>query len=79
MFKRRLGSDPHANGETTGGAAGCPDIWELEDGSFAVIGARRTEELGGLLPQTASCGQDEEIVLIPRKTLIGAKNYIPNE
>jgi len=78
MFKRRLGLDPHANGETTGAARGCPDIWELEDGSFMVIGARKTRELGTALPPSASCGHDEEIVVIPRKTLIRAKNDIPD-
>ncbi|NHC33592.1 hypothetical protein [Scytonema millei] len=79
MFKKRIGSDPHENGEMTGGAAGCPDIWELEDGSFAIIGARKTHELEPLLPKTASRGHDEEIVVIPRKTLIRAKSDIPNE
>lgn len=79
MFKRRLGLDPHANGNMTGGAKGCPDIWELEDGSFAVIGARMTDELEPLLPATASRGHDEEIVVIPRITLIRARMDIPNE
>ncbi len=79
MFKKRIGPDPHSNGETTGGASGCPDIWELQDGSFAVIGNRKTRELSSLLPPTASCGCDEEIVIIPRKTLIRAKHDIPNE
>ena len=79
MFKKRLGPDPHANGNMTGGAKGCADIWELEDGSFAVIGIRSTKELLPLLPQTASCGYDEEIVIIPRVLLIAAKGDIPNE
>lgn len=78
MFKRRLGLDPHVNGEATSGANGCPDIWELEDGSFMVIGARKTSEFASLLPSSASCGHDEEIVVIPRKTLIRAKSDIPD-
>lgn len=78
MFKKRLGPDPHANGEATGGARGCPDIWEMEDGSFMVIGARKTKELESLLPESASCGHDEEIVIIPRKTLLRAKKDIPD-
>lgn len=78
MFKRRLGPDPHANENETTAAAGCPDIWELEDGSFAVIGTRKTSELETLLPDTASRGHDEEIIVIPRTTLIRAKNDIPN-
>lgn len=78
MFKKRIGPDPHADGNMTGGAAGCPDIWELEDGSFAIIGARKTNELDSLLPDTASRGDDEEIIVIPRTTLIRAKMDIPN-
>ncbi len=79
MFKKRLGPDPHANGTQTGGAKGCPDIWELEDGSFAVIGKRATCVLQSFLPSTASCGHDEEIVILPRGLLVGAKGDIPNE
>jgi hypothetical protein len=81
MFKRRLGPDPHAHGGTTGsvGAKGCPDIWELTDGSFAIIGIRKTKELQSILPPTATCGQDEEIVIVPRGVLIGARDDIPNE
>ncbi len=79
MFKKRLGLDPHANGNMTGGRKGCPDIWELEDGSFAIIGIRATQHLQALLPPTASCGEDEEIVIVPRKLLLAAKGDIPNE
>lgn len=79
MFKKRVGPDPHANGNMTGGAKGCPDIWEMEDGSFAIIGVRATNELQSLLPPTASCGYDEEIVILPRGFLIAAKKDIPNE
>jgi hypothetical protein len=79
MFKKRIGEDPHANGRMTSGGNGCPDIWELLDGNFAIIGARKTSELKSLLPESASCGDDEEIVVIPRNLLIGAKNDIPND
>ena len=79
MFKKRLGPDPHANRNMTGGAKGCPDIWELEDGTIAVIGKRATVNLHSMLPPTASCGPDEEIVVLPRGLLIGAKKDIPNE
>ncbi len=78
MFKKRLGPDPHANGGMTGGAKGCPDIWELDNGSFAIIGQRGTAELRDSLPSTASCGMDEEIVIIPRRTLLLAKQDIPD-
>ncbi|WP_202819783.1 hypothetical protein [Thaumasiovibrio subtropicus] len=78
MFKHRLGPDPHSNGEMTPNLDGCPDIWELEDGSFAIIGLKQTNELRALLPESAGCGVDEEIVVIPRKTLTRAKKVIPD-
>jgi len=79
MFKQRIGEDPHKNNEASVGANGCPDIWELNDGNFAVIGIRKTSELSQILPETANCGYDEEIVVVPRKLLVNAKNFIPNE
>jgi hypothetical protein len=76
-FKHRLGPDPHANGMKTYALAGCPDIWELDNGDFAVIGS----EMPGaaeILPPSASCGPDERIVRIPRRTLVLAKADIPD-
>ena len=77
MFLRRIGADPHANGARTHACSGCPDIWELEDGDFAVIGTDLTEATK-LLPPSASCGPDERMVRIPRKTLVLAKPDIPD-
>jgi hypothetical protein len=76
-FIKRLGPDPHAGGAKTSGCYGCPDIWELDGGDFAVIGADITE-LAGKLPPSASCGPDERVVRIPRQTLVLAKPDIPN-
>lgn len=76
-FKRRLGADPHADGRLTPFVSNCPDIWELESGDFAIIGRDDTDRLAGHLPQTASCGPDERIVIIPRQTLLRAKADIP--
>ena len=76
MFTKRLGPDPHANGAKTSGGYGCPDIWELDTGDFAVIGADITNT-SARLPASASCGPDERIVRIPRKTLVLAKADIP--
>ena len=78
MFKHRLGPDPHANGALTPALKGCPDIWELTTGDFAVIGKDITESSAAHLPQSASCGPDERIIQIPRKTLVLAKADIPN-
>jgi len=75
MFKKRLGRDPHLDGKTTTAAKGCPDLWELNDGSVAVIGLRKTAILKSQLPNSAGCGIDEEIVVIPRSLL---KNALPD-
>lgn len=78
MILRRLGPDPHANGTKTQSAQGCPDIFELETGEFAIIGKDLTGLISKALPSSANCGPDERIVVIPRKTLIGAKRDIPD-
>lgn len=78
MFLHRLGPNPHLNGAQSAGLKGCPDVFELETGDFAIIGKDITHDAIGQLPQDASCGPDERIVVIPRKTLIDAKLDIPN-
>ena len=55
----------------------CPDILELADGDFAVIGLDITAESVGRLPQSVGCGQGERIVKIPRSILVQAKTDIP--
>lgn len=79
MFLRRLGPDPHANGAQTIALKGCPDIFELENGDFAIIGIDITDASIEHLPPSAGCGPDERIVRIPRKTLVLAKSDIPNQ
>ena len=71
-FLRRIGSGPQ---EYCAQTAGCPDIWELDDGDFAVIGADITD---AKLPPTAGCGPGERIVRLPRKLLVNAKRDIPD-
>ena len=77
-FLRRLGPDPHANGAHTYALQGCPDILELDGGDFAVIGSDITADAAGKLPATVSCGPDERIIRIPRRTLVLAKHDIPD-
>jgi hypothetical protein len=79
MFLRRLGPDPHANGAQTVALRGCPDIFELESGDFAIIGSDITGISAKHLPASASCGPDERIIRIPRKTLVLAKTDIPDK
>ena len=59
------------------GTYGCPDIWELEDGDFAVIGEDITP-LAGLLPPSAGCAPHERMVRLPRALLIEARSAIPS-
>jgi len=78
MFLRRLGPDPHAHGQQTPSLNGCPDILELADGDFAVIGVDITEAAQAQMFPTAGCGPDERVVRIPRLTLMLAKRDIPD-
>jgi hypothetical protein len=77
MILKRLGPAPHANGAHTVALKGCPDIFELQSGDFAVIGIDVTADTAPHLPADASCGPDERIVRIPRRTLISARPDIP--
>ena len=56
----------------------CPDIFELSDGNFAVIGTEATAALDGQLPPDAARADYERIVVVPRETLVRAKADIPD-
>ncbi|MEV1080382.1 hypothetical protein AB0I98_19350 [Streptomyces sp. NPDC050211] len=73
---RRLGVPPRERGSTS--SATCPDIFELADGSFAVIGTDATDSLDAQLPADAARADYERIVVITRETLIKAKGDIPD-
>ncbi|MFE2584150.1 hypothetical protein [Streptomyces sp. NPDC059378] len=73
---RRIGVPPSARGSASG--ANCPDVFELSDGNFAVIGTEATEALDGELPTDASRADYERIVIVSRETLIRAKADIPD-
>lgn len=79
VFLRRLGPDPHKRGVKSVGCRGCPDIFELTNGDFAVIGIDITDAAMEKLPSTAGCGPDERIVRIPRNLLVNAKPDIPDQ
>jgi hypothetical protein len=81
-IRRRIGPAPAVDAESRPACyatCGCPDIFELTDGDFAIIGADITEAAGGKLPPTAGCAPDERIVRIPRKLLVLAKADIPEK
>ncbi|MPZ84387.1 MAG: hypothetical protein GEV28_29940 [Actinophytocola sp.] len=75
---RRIGKTPAERGDTTG-VSGSPDLLELDDGSFAVIGPDITDELGRRPLVDANCADNERIVRVPRHMLIAAKKYIPDD
>lgn len=73
---RRLGASPRERGSLNGDT--CPDIFELSDGNFAVIGTEATAELDGKLPSDAGRADYERIVIVSRETLVRAKADIPD-
>ncbi|MFJ5559528.1 hypothetical protein ACIQCD_19490 [Streptomyces sp. NPDC093250] len=73
---RRLGVAPCYRGSA--GGATCPDLFELADGNFAVIGTDATDSLESQLPEDAARADYERIVVITRETLIKAKADIPD-
>ena len=75
MFLRRLGPTSDRVNLCVG-AKNCPDIFELVDGDFAVIGPDITSA-ASQLPPDAGCGPDERIVRVPRRTLVLARGDIP--
>lgn len=83
VFKKRLGKNPRSLPEMKNHKCStlfdCPDVWELENGDFAIIGLRRTTELKDILPESAHCGEEEEIVIVPRIILTNAKPDIPDQ
>lgn len=73
-ISRRLGASPR---ERCIDSVTCPDIFELTDGRFAVIGTDMTEQLLRALPPDAGCAHYERIVVISRSTLVAARADIP--
>ena len=78
MFKKRLGLDPLANGLRCANTSACPDLWELDNGDFAIIGADITAAATTQLPLDAGCAPHERIIRLPRHVLVNAKRDIPD-
>lgn len=77
MFVRRISPAPQGTALPCYGTYGCPDIWELEGGDFAVIGTDITAD-AGKLPPSAGCAPHERMVRIPRELLVLSKARIPD-
>jgi len=56
---------------------GCAAVFELKDGSFAIIGIDRTDDLLPTLPPDAGVAPYERIVVVDRAVLLAAKSDIP--
>jgi hypothetical protein len=72
---RRVGLPPAARGSAT--HCTCPDVFELQDGNFAIVGTDRTAELTGNLPPDAGVAPYEKIVVITRETFLAAATDLP--
>lgn len=59
------------------GGHGCPGLFELKTGDFAVIGKDITTEAVSWLPPGSSCGPSERIIAVPRDVMIQARPDIP--
>ncbi len=75
MILRRLG--PNSNRSLCAGGHGCPDLFELKTGDFAVIGTDITEAAVDWLPPGSGCSPSERIISVPRRTLVLARSDIP--
>jgi hypothetical protein len=56
-----------------------PDIRELDDGRFAIIGTDMTDQLESMLPPDTGRADHERIVVITRETLLRARADIPDD
>lgn len=74
---RRLGEAPQVRRGGCLSDSNCPDVFELSDGRFAVVGRDMTEEIRDLLPNDAGVGPDERVVVLPREVLVDARRDIP--
>ncbi|MEU4617467.1 hypothetical protein [Streptomyces umbrinus] len=75
-IQRRLGVSPKARqGCLT--ETNCPDIFEMADGRFVIIGDDVTADVRAALPEDAGIGLSERAVIIPREVLTAARGDIP--
>jgi hypothetical protein len=74
MFLRRLGENERSYCDT---AFNCPQILELENGDFAVVGVDITAAASNAMPPGPGIGPKEMMVRIPRAVMIAARAEIP--
>lgn len=76
-FSRRIGRSARALGISSSSSS-CPDIWELANGDFAVIGRDVTAAYKDRLPADVALAHDERLVVLPRAMVLAAKSDIPD-
>lgn len=77
QIERRLGVSPQARNQCLS-ETNCPDIFELTDGRFVIIGDDVTADVKSVLPDDAGIGPNERAVVITRETLTAARDDIPS-
>jgi hypothetical protein len=77
-FRRRLGRSAQDLGLSSSSSS-CPDIWELDNGDFAMIGTDATEAYLDRLPDGVSLAADERLVVIPGAMVRAAKSDISDD
>ena len=75
MNLRRLG--PPFDSSRCPAGRSCPDIFEMPNGDFAIIGTDITPTIVESLPPGSGCGPGERVVSVPRRTLVLARSDIP--
>jgi len=55
----------------------CPQILEMANGDFAVVGVDMTAEAVPAMPPGPGVGPNERVVRIPRHVLVAARPEIP--
>lgn len=74
---RRIGSTPQQRRSIN--EPSCPDVIELDDGQYLVIGRAMIPKPSGLAELGASVGPDEQAVIVPRDCLVTAARQIVGE
>lgn len=68
MFTRRLGESALQQCEY---GHNCPQVLEMVDGDFAVVGLNIKQEAAPHLPPGPGIGPDEGMVKVPRRVIMG--------
>ena len=74
MFAKRLGQNGRQSCST---GVNCPQLLEMIDGDFAVVGLDITDEAVKAMLPGPGVGSNERVVRVPRRVLINARPEIP--